>query len=244
MSATLALLKLDLRGIVRDNVLMMNVFLSFAVMLTITILGLFKADSDWAEWFPFMVVMSLLSGPPAYGFLFGVLMVDERDTGVRSVLAVSPLRPARMLFIRTAMVMGYMVFWPLVSVLIMNTTWNALPVSVADLLAVIAMLSIGAPLTAIAVATFAQNMVEAMALFKGINFTVIAPLALYFLPETGLRFLFLILPSAWGVFAFDAFAAGDRQQGYLWLAGGSAILLTLLALTMRHYIATQYREIG
>ncbi|MFN3239261.1 MAG: hypothetical protein ACE37D_19695, partial [Pseudomonadales bacterium] len=63
MSATTALIQLDTRGILRDNVMLINVGLSTVTAIIITVLGLFQEMlPGWAAWFPFMIALSLVSG--------------------------------------------------------------------------------------------------------------------------------------------------------------------------------------
>ena len=242
MSAMVSILKLDARGVMRDNVMTVNILLSALVMVIITIVGLFKADTDWADWFPFMMIMSLMTGPAAYGFLFGLLMVDERDMGVRSVLAVTPVPQTRMLLMRTLTVACLMIVWPLFTYYVMNSTWQGLDFRFVDVLALVLMLSLAAPLTAMAVASYAQNKVEAIALFKGINFIILLPLALYFLPEdSAYREVFLILPSGWAVFAFEALKDHDTGAAYGWIVGGTTYHGILLFIAARTFIKDLYK---
>ncbi|MEM7727936.1 MAG: hypothetical protein AAF311_01540 [Pseudomonadota bacterium] len=241
-SATLSILKLDAKGVTRDNVMLMNIVLSALVAIGITVVGIFKSGTNWADWFPFMVILSLMTGPPAYGFLFGLLMVDERDTGVRSVLSVTPVPATRLLMIRMITAVLLMIAWPLFTFYLMNSTWQAIEIAPQHIIALVLMLSLGAPLTALAVATYSQNKVEAMALFKGINFLVLGAMALYFIPgDAAYRTLFLILPWAWGVMAWDALIAGDIGAAYRWMAGGSLYLSLLLVWIVRTFITSIYK---
>jgi fluoroquinolone transport system permease protein len=147
-----------------------------------------------------------------------------------------------MLVIRSSISFALMIAWPLATLYVMNSTWRALDVPLQQILALIAMLALLAPVTALAVAAFAANKVEALAIFKGVNFAGLAPLALYFLPaDASYRAAFLLTPTGWGVFAFEAFRAGDAARGYLHVIGGAVYLLILLALCVRSYLASVYK---
>lgn len=241
MSAVVSILRLDLKGIGRDQVLALNASLSVVVMLAITVMGLLRGgDPAWSRWFPALLALSLLTGPPSWGFLFGLLMVDEKDTGVRQALAVSPVSPERMLLVRSVTSVVLMVIWPLVSVTVMNAAWHGLAVAWWSWLPLVAVLALGAPVTALAVAAFAGNKVEAMALYKGINFMALVPLALYLVPaDAGWRWLFLALPSAWGLQAFEALRSGGAVAG--WLAGALAFHGLLLLAALRAYTRAVYK---
>ena len=242
MSATTEILKLDARGVARDNVMYMNVGLSFVGMVVITIIGYFKGDTDWARWFPFLVIMALITNAPGYGFLFGLLMVDERDTGVRGALAVTPVPQAQMLIVRTISSIVLLLTWPLITVYVMNATWQAVHLQFHEWFALAAVLALIGPVTALSVASYASNKVEALALFKGINMLCLAPLALYFIPaDAAYRAIFLALPTAWAVFGFDALRAGD-PAAWIWLAGGAVFNLALLGASIWWYLRTIYKD--
>lgn len=244
MSPNSAILALDAKAITRDNVMMMNIGLSFVGMLTITGIGMFKADTSWAEWFPFLVILSLVTGPAGYGFLFGMLMVDERDTGTRAVLAVTPIPPTRMLLIRMLLLTLLMIIWPLTTVYVMNSTWQALDLSLVQWLALVSILSLTASITALGVAVYATNKVEALALFKGINFIFITPLALYFLPASDelYRKLFLLAPTGPAVFAYESFQTKNNLQAWAYLAGGAVYCAAILALCIWIFSRSLYKQ--
>ncbi|MBX7102250.1 MAG: hypothetical protein K1X89_31325 [Myxococcaceae bacterium] len=240
MSAVISILRLDWKGITRDQVLALNASVSVAVAFIICVIGLLRADDPaWARWFSPMLALSLLTGPVSWGFLFGLLMVDEKDSGVRSALAVTPVTPERMLLVRSLFSTGLMVVWPLLSVSAMNAAWRGVPLSLQQWVPLVGVLSLGAPLTALTVAA-ASNKVEAMALFKGLNFLSLTPLALFLVPaEASYRRLFLVLPSTWGFEAFAALRAGRPATG--WLLGAAAFHLVLLAIALRAYTRAVYK---
>ncbi len=231
--AIVAILRLDWRGITRDAVLALNASISIVVMLTITVIGLVRgADPAWARWFPFLVALSLLTGPPSWGFLFGLLMVDEKDTGARAALAVTPISPAKLVVIRSVLAFALMVVWPMISLAVMNAAWRSFHVPWLDWLPLVATLALGAPLTAVAVSGIARDKVEAMAVYKGINFAVLAALALYLVPgDAWWRRLWFVLPSAWSLEAFEAVRTRHDATG--WLAGALCFHAALLVAALR-----------
>lgn len=243
MHALASLIFLDLRGVLRDNVMLFNIGVSFIGMVVLTVIGHFQgADPAWTRWFPLIVILALMTNPAAYGFQFGLLIVDERETNVSSALAVSPVRPHTMLLVRTLLLSAWLIAWPLITIYVMNATWRALPISAAELLAVTISLTFLGPLTSLGIGAYAANKVEAIALFKGLNFVVLAPAVLAFMPADGVfRYLFALSPSGPGYLAFDAFANGRAQEGYLFSTLGVAYNAALLALAVRTYLHTVYK---
>ena len=242
MSATAAILRLDVRGITRDQVMLINVLLSVATMSVITVLGVFQTSlPGWVDWFPFMIALALVSGPGGFGYMFGLLMVDENDTGVRDALTVTPITPTRLILTRTLIATIWMSLWPLLTVAIMNSTWQALDLAPVQWLVLVLSLAVLTPVCALAIPCFARDKVEALAVFKGITFVTLAPLAMYFIDaQAWFRPAFLIVPTAWAVEAFDAFVAG-HAIGYVWAAGGALYGLALLALVVQVYRRKVYR---
>lgn len=241
MTAVFSILRLDWKGITRDQVLALNASVSLVIALVICAIGLLRGDDPaWARWFPPMLALSLLTGPLAWGFLFGLLMVDEKDSGVRSALAITPVSPDRMLLVRSLFSTALMIAWPLVSLSAMNAAWHGVSLSLLQWVPLVTVLSLGAPLTALTVASAANNKVEAMALFKGLNFMALAPLALFLIPaDASWRWLFFVLPSTWGLEAFEALRAGRPATG--WLLGAGVFHAALLAIALRAYTRAVYK---
>lgn len=244
MSPTQAILRLDLKGVFRDNVMMANISLSFVGMIVITVVGYYQSDNSAAvAWFPFLIIMALISNPPAYGFLFGLLMVDERDTDVRKALAISPVSPVYFLLLRTVLSTSIMIVWPLITVFVMNSTWQALPVTYLEVFVVGLGLAFMAPVVALCIASYAKNKVEALALFKGLNFLLLLALALEFIPEDAFyRLFFLISPTSWSFMAFDAFADNLPLKGYMWALGGAIYTVVIYTVIVRRYLSDTYKS--
>ena len=242
MTAVAAIVRLDMRGIARDNVMAINVVVSALIVAVIAVLGLFQ-DSlpGWREWFPFMVALSLVSGPGAFGYQFGLLMVDENDTGVRDMLSVTPVRPTTLVLTRTVVSLTWLCVWPVVTIAIMNGTWQAIDMPLLAWAAVILSVALLAPLLALTIPTLAVDKVEALAYFKGLTFITLIPLAMYFIEGSPwYESFFLISPTGWTIKAFDALVAGSAS-GYLWAAGGAAYLLALLATAVHFLLRNVYR---
>lgn len=238
-----SVLELDARGIARDHVALATIALSLLGTLTITALGLFQGHAPgWTRWFPFLIAASLLGSPGGYGFLFGMLLVDENDSGVRQALAVSPLRPTLLVLTRTAIATVWMCIWPLTSIYVMNSTWRASDIPFQQWLAVVLPLSLLTPGLALIIPTLAADKVGALAVFKGLTFITLIPLGLYFVPEGAwYRPIFLASPTSWTVEAYQAFLNQRPASGYVWTLGGSVYAVSLLAVAARAFWRKVYR---
>ncbi len=242
MNAVGSIVLLDLRGILRDNVMFINIGLSLAIVVIITVLGLFQQSlPGWSAWFPFMVALSLAGGPGGFGVLFGMLMVDENDSGVRQALVVTPVPPTRLILTRTVVATLWMCIWPVFTLSVMNAAWQAVDLSAVEWMTIIFCYALLTPSLALAIPTLSADKVEAMAVFKGLSFVCLVPLALYFVSaDAWYRPIFLVSPTAWGIEAFDAFRAGDAA-GYGWAAGGAIYALLLLTVATYFFRRNVYR---
>ena len=228
MSAFTALVRLDIKGILRDDVMLITIVMSIIPIVIITMLGIFQDHlPGWADWFPFLVAYTLVGGL-SFAFMFGLLMVEERDNGVLDAMLVTSISPNVFILTRTLLATVWMLVWPYITIVIMNSTWQVLHLSTLELFTVVAMLALLTPALALAMPVLGSDKVEALAISKGINFIMMIPLALYFFDaDAWYRPLFLVSPTAWTIETFDALIADD-SIGYLWAAGGTGYALVLL----------------
>lgn len=243
MRSLVAIVALDVRGICRDHVAVATLLLSFVGTAAITLLGTMQDRlPGWAEWFPLMVAVSLVGSPGGFGLLFGLLMVDEGDTGVRSALAVSPVKPVVFLVTRTVVATTWVLVWPLASVYLMNWTWQVIDLPLAHWLAVVLPLALFTPALALVIPTLADDKVGALAVFKGLSFLMLIPLALYVAPgQAWYRPFFLLSPAAWVMEAYLDFLDGHAASGYWWASGGAAYAVVLFAVVAFAYVRNVYQ---
>ena len=241
-AALYSIVRLDVRGIRRDHVALATITLSVLGTFAITVLGAFQDRlPGWAAWFPFMVAISLLGGPGGFGFLFGLLMVDEGDTGVRQALAVSPVQPTLFMLTRTTIATAWMTVWPLASIYLMNWTWRGIDLPLSQWVAIVLPLALLTPALSLVIPALAQDKVGALAVFKGVSFITLIPLALYFVPgDAWYRLVFLVSPTAWVIEAYQAFLGQIVASGYRW-ARGAAYAMVLLGLVVHLFRRNVYR---
>ncbi len=241
--AVLGIVGADARAIARDSVALGSVALSVLGVLVVTVLGAYQRQlPGWSSWFPFMVAVSLVGGPGGFGLLFGLLMVDEADTGVRDALMVTPVPPALFMSVRTVLCTSWMAVWPLASIWVMNSTWKAVHLPVPGWAAVVAPVALLTPVFALTIPTLADDKVAALAVFKVLSFASLIPLALFFVPaDAWYRWPLLVLPTAWTVESLRAFLDGAPGVGYAASAGGALYAGALLAGAIQGFRRKVYR---
>jgi hypothetical protein len=243
MGAAASIIKLDLRGVRRDHVALATVLLSIIGVAGITVLGAFQQRlPGWPAWFPFIVAVSLVGGPAGFGFLFGLLMVEEGDTGVRDALAVTPIPPRVFLLVRTVVATVWMAVWPLASVYLMNWTWRAVDLSLAHWLALVIPLALLTPAFALLIPALAPDKVGALAVFKGLSFVTLFPLVRFFIPvDTVYRPILLASPTGWIIEAYLAFLNDIPASGLRWSLGAVVYAMTLLVIVVHRFQRKVYR---
>jgi hypothetical protein len=243
MGAAASIIKLDLRGVQRDHVALATVLLSIVGVTGITVLGAFQHRlPGWPAWFPFIVAVSLVGGPSGSGFLFGLLMVEEGDTGVRDALAVTPISPRVFLLVRTVVATVWMVVWPLASVYLMNWTWRAVDLSLAHWLMLVIPLALLTPAFALLIPALASDKVGALAVFKGLSFVTLFPLVMFFIPPDAVyRPILLASPTGWIIEAYRAYLSHLPTSGLRWSLGAVAYAMVLLVIVVHRFQRKVYR---
>ena len=173
--------------------------------------------------------MFILQGPLMFGVVIGLMMLDERDEDTLTALRVTPFPLTHYALYRLALAAALGTAF----VLVATPLTGVMPPTVWPALAPIGLLSglLGAA-SALALATFAGNKVEGIALMKGIGLFLVGPLAAYFAPAP-LGLLAGLLPSYWPVKAFWAAWAGAPAWPYL--VAGLAYLVGLCAWLMGRF---------
>lgn len=198
--------RLDLTNVWRDDILK-YLFLappSFLLLVrlvlpTATTYARERHTVDILPYVPLVVsVLFLMQIPMLCGMLVGWIMLDERDEGILRLLLVTPLSLSRYAQYRfvTAAAPAFILAWALIA------GSGVVPAHrLPAVAAIAAVAALQAPIMALAIAAWASNKVEGLALAKGLSVLVVAPAAAYFLPPSW-QPVAGVLPSFWPVHAF------------------------------------------
>ena len=199
----------DLRNIIRDR---MFVFLFFAypVMLILISRILVHIIAPRIEdMFPlagkFSVVFMFftIAIPMIYSFLVAFLILDERDEHLLTVLRVMPISRNsyliyRMFFLSLFAFIMLLIFPPLSG--LVDDTQFSYPVYAP----VAILFSLFTPFSALLVSSFAQNKVQAFAIFKMGGTVFMLPIFAFFLNLGDLKYIFSPIPNFWSFMALDS----------------------------------------
>jgi hypothetical protein len=199
----------DLRNIIRDR---MFVFLFFAypVMLILIsriiihliaprIENMFRLAGEFSVLFMFFTIAI----PMIYSFLAAFLILDERDEHLLTVLRVMPISRNsyliyRMFFMSLFAFIVLLIFPPL-SGLVEGTQF-----SYPAYIPVALLFALFTPFLALLVSSFAQNKVQAFAIFKIGGTVFMLPMFAFFLNLGDLKYIFSPIPNFWSIMSLDS----------------------------------------
>lgn len=162
------------------------------------------------------------------GFVLASILLDERDDGVLTALRITPIGPNAFLFYR--MFMGLLIAWVFAGIML---RWNGVvQLDWSVVLAGALLLAAMAPMIMLVMATFSRNKVEGLAMYKGINFVLMLPLAGVFLPDDW-QPLFVFIPTHWTLRFLDH--AYLEQAGNHFFLIGLPVHLAFLWLMVRQF---------
>jgi fluoroquinolone transport system permease protein len=227
---------LDLKNIRRDPMLRGIVFvpLALAAFLHYGVPAL--AAKLWESYsfdltaYYGLLMSAIVQIPPMlFGTVAGFLLLDQRDDQTLMALRVTPMELKHYV--------AYRVLAPVVLsavTIVALVRWVGL-VEISLAAAVVGAVGTAplAPLTALAMATFAQNKIQGFALQKASGVFIGPPLLAYFVPAHW-QLAFGALPTFWTMKVWWGLHAAEPQT-WLYLAAGLAYQALLLLLLFRRF---------
>ena len=199
----------DLRNIIRDRFFVFA-FFAYPVMLILfsrilihliapRIENVFPLAANFSLLFMFFIVMI----PFIFSFISAFLILDERDEHILTVLRVMPISRNsyliyRMFFMSLFAFIVLLIFPPLSGLVDFTLSSYLAYISVAILFALFT------PLTALLVASFATNKVQAFAIFKIGGTAFMLPIFAFLLDLGDLKYLFSPIPNFWSLLSLDS----------------------------------------
>ena len=194
----------DLKNIVRDKFLV-YALIAFPVMMIIIarifvhwISELYAIEGIYPLFFMLLVIML----PMIFGFITAFLIIDERDEHILTVLRVMPMSRNSYLLYR----MFFMSIFSFITVLLFPALSGLLDdtqFSYIQYIPVAVLFSLFTPFSALLVSTFANNKVQAFAIFKIGGTVFLIPLFAFFIVDN-LKYVFGVIPNFWTFMAMDS----------------------------------------
>ncbi|GMU87077.1 MAG: hypothetical protein AMXMBFR48_23180 [Ignavibacteriales bacterium] len=187
---------------------------------------------DLGEEYNALVVMwgSLQSGI-MFGFIYGFLMLEEKEENLFAVLKILPVSLRAVI---TGRLLSGITVSASVSFLMIHYG-GLIKVELLTALLLAVQFSLSAPLIAVILAVFSRNRIEGMAVMKIVNMLLIAPGLIYLFPSDLLHISALV-PTYWMFRAIET--AGTESFPLYFLAGYlyPSIVIWLLSLALQKKI--------
>jgi hypothetical protein len=148
-----------------------------------------------------------------FGFITSFIILDEKDENVLQVIRILPISPFYFIVYR---LLFATVFSTLGAFLMINLGGIAYPGLLNSLLLSI-QYGLTAPFITLIVATYANNKIEGMAFFKGVDLVLLLPILSFFLAGY-VEFIFAVIPAFWTYHLYDA-SLNDGNTIAFFLAG-------------------------
>jgi fluoroquinolone transport system permease protein len=232
----------DTRLIGRDSFILMVIgyILVMAVLLRFAVpwlRGLLLAEYsfDLLPYYPLITsYLALALSPQISGYVFGFLLLDERDDQTLKAMLVTPL-PLNTFLLYRILVASLLAFFLVIATLLIM---DLMAFSVLEIILVAAVAGLFAPVIMMFLGTAASNKVEGFALMKILGVVSLIPIAAWFMPMPW-QLLAGIYPPYWVSKAMWVIAEG----GSLWpayLAVGVVVTLAFVWLLMRRFRTVAY----
>ncbi|WP_442604003.1 hypothetical protein [Paenibacillus sp. KN14-4R] len=199
MRIIINLIRGDMRQITRDPMLAFYLIAPLLLMAAVAlgvpmVTGLLqeRLNFDLSGYYDFIMSFALLLIPLILGVMSGFMMLDERDENVINYYAVTPLTKSGYMWYRLLLTIVLTVIYSILLLTFSGLT----PVRPMNLLLLLPMMAMEAPILALFLAAYASNKVEGLALSKGASLLIIAPIIAYFAPVPW-QYVGGFLPTYW-----------------------------------------------
>lgn len=214
----------DLRSTFRDPVFKALLFFPF-ISYGVIAWGLPAVIHRWPEvqeYSDIILMWACMQSSTMFGFIYGFLFLEEKEENIREVLRVVPVSGIFLVFSRLLIGMGISF---LVSLILFQFGGVVqLPFIKEILLSLL--YSLSAPLITLLLAAFARNRIEGMAQMKIVNFFLMLPGLIYFLPYKALH-LTALAPTYWS-FRATEMAINRSPSFILYFSAGLLLHLGII----------------
>ena len=226
----------DFRLVFRDNSLKIFIFLPLLNLVVIRygvpyIAGVYEVLHDYIA---VILMLATMQGSIAFGFVYSMVLVDEKDTNVAKVYGILPV--SKFWFVVFRLIPPFLLATLATFLLLLVEPFYVLPV--ISNLVYSALAALIAPLMILFVATIAKNKIEAMTWQKLFNVPLFLPVLAFFVPVS-FSLVFAIFPTFWAYQGFNSLINGGNFGVYMLIGFAHSILL--LALMIKRFTRSHFK---
>ncbi len=226
----------DLRLVFRDNSLKVFLALPLITLPVIRygipyVVGQYEILNDYIA---IILMLATMQGSVAFGFIYSMVLIDEKDTSVNTVYGVLPV--SKFWFTVFRLIPPYLFAANATFLLLLVEPFYSLPIASVFIYSAIA--GLASPFMIMFVANFASNKIEAMTWQKLFNTPLYLPILSFFVPAS-ISFIFVIFPTYWVYHSLDLIIKG----GGIWLYAIAGLIHNVLVITLmvRRFIRGHFK---
>lgn len=217
----------DFRLVFRENTLKIFLFLPLLNLLVIRyalphVVKIFEALQNYIA---IILMLATMQGSIAFGFIYSMVLVNEKDTNVAKVYGILPI--SKFWFVVFRLIPPFLLAIISTFLLLLAEPFYGLFVLSNLLYSTLA--GFIAPLMILFIAIIAKNKIEAMTWQKLFNLPLFLPILAFFAPAS-LSFIFAIFPTFWAYQVFNCLINGKNFWIYLLIGFSHSMLLLLLMI--------------
>lgn len=214
----------DFRLVFRDNSLKVFLFLPLMNLVVIRyffpyLAGIYQGLQDY---FNIILLLASTQGATAFGFIYSMVLVDEKDTNVAKVYGILPI--SKVWFVIFRLIPPFLLASLATFLLMLVEPFFGLPMVFNLIYSMLAGLL--APLMILFIATVAKNKIEAMTWQKLFNLPIFLPILAFYVPAS-FSFVFAIFPTFWAYQGFDSLSKGENFWLYILIGFFHSLLLII-----------------
>lgn len=214
----------DFRLVFRDNSLKVFLFLPLMNLVVIRYFFPYLASiyGGLQDYFNIILMLASTQGATAFGFIYSMVLVDEKDTNVAKVYGILPV--SKVWFVVFRLIPPYLLASLATFLLLLVEPFFGLPMVFNLIYSMLAGLL--APLMILFIATVAKNKIEAMTWQKLFNLPIFIPILAFYVPAS-FSFVFAIFPTFWAYQGFDSLIKGENVWLYILIGFVHSLLLVI-----------------
>jgi fluoroquinolone transport system permease protein len=228
----------DFRLVFRDNSLKIFIALPLLNLVVIRyvipyLAGIYGILHDYIN---IILMLATTQGAIAFGFIYSMVLVDEKDTNVAKVYGVLPV--SKFWFTAFRLIPPFFLATLATFALLLVEPFYALPVFSNFVLSSLA--GLVAPLMILCIAVVAGNKIEAMTWQKLFNLPLYLPVLSFFVPVP-FSLIFAISPVFWTYRGLDFLIRGEGESFWIYTLIGFAASILLIIFLIRKFTRVHFK---